>query len=121
MFHRWAEPLADGVARTVAEEIALRVPTDRVIAYPWRGLFGRAIQFQVVIVVVRFDGRPGGDITLDTRWRILGKNGDELAFKRSTVTESAAGSGYEPMVAAMNRALLALGREIASEIPPTRP
>jgi uncharacterized protein len=117
MFHRWAEPLADSIARTVAEEIASRVPTDRVIAYPWRGLFGRAIQFQVVIVVVRFDGRPGGDITLDTRWRILGRNGDERAFRRSTVTEAAAGSGYEPMVAAMNRALLTLGREIASEIP----
>ena len=121
MFHRWAEPLADSIARTVAEEIASRLPTDRVIAYPWRGLFGRAIQFQVVIVVVRFDGRPGGDITLDTRWRIVGRNGAELAFKRSTVTEAAAGSGYEPMVAAMNRALVSLGREIASEIPPMLP
>src|SRR5262249_8992959 len=26
MFHRWAEPLADSIARTVAEEIASRVP-----------------------------------------------------------------------------------------------
>ena len=121
MFHRWAEPLADSIARTVAEEIASRLPTDRVIAYPWRGLFGRAIQFQVVIVVVRFDGRPGGDVTLDTRWRILDRDGNELAFKRSTVIDAAAGAGYEPMVAAMNRALLSLGREIASEIPPMRP
>jgi len=116
MFHRWAEPLADSIARTVAEEIASRVPAERVIAYPWRGLLGRSIQFQVVIVVVRFDGRPSGDITLDTRWRILGRDGNELGFKRSTVIETARGSGHEPMVAAMNRALLFLGREIASEI-----
>ena len=115
-FHRWAEPLGDGIARTLAEEIAARVPTERVVAFPWRGVVARTLQYQVVVAVVRFDGRPGGDITLDARWRILGRDGNELAFRRSTVIETAAGSGYEPMVAAMTRALLALGQEIASEI-----
>ena len=116
MFHRWAEPLADSIARTLAEEIAVGVPTERILAFPWRGVVGRTIQYQVVVAVVRFDGRPGGDVTLDTRWRILGRDGDELLFKRSTMVEAATGPGYEPMVAAMNRALVSLGREIASEI-----
>jgi uncharacterized lipoprotein YmbA len=70
----------------------------------------------VVVAVLRFDGRPGGEVTLDTRWRILGRDGDELAFRRSTVIETAAGRGYEPMVAAMARALVTLGQEIAAEI-----
>jgi hypothetical protein len=116
MFHRWAEPLADGIARTLADEIGARVPTDRIVAFPWRGVVARVIQYQVVVAVLRFDGRPDGDVILDTRWRILGRDGDELAFRRTTVTEAVAGRGYEPMVAAMARAVVALGQEIAAEI-----
>ena len=116
MFHRWAEPLEDGIARIVADEIAARVPTEKVVMFPWRGVIARDLQYQVVIAVLRFDGRPGGDVTLDTRWRILGRDGKELVFKRSTVTEAATGLGYEAMVAAMTRALVALGGDIAGEI-----
>jgi uncharacterized protein len=116
MFHRWAEPLEDGIARVLAEEIGARVPTDRIVTYPWRGVVARTLQYQVVVVVMRLDGRRGGDVTLDARWRILGKDGNELAFRRSTMSETAAGPGYEPMIAAMTRALGALGQEIATEI-----
>ena len=116
MFNRWAEPLEDGISRILAEEISLRVPTERVVMFPWRGVVARVIQYQVVVAVVRFDGRPGGDVTLDTRWRILDRAGDELVFRRSTVVETAAGRGYEPIVAAMTRALVTLGQEIAMEI-----
>lgn len=123
MFHRWAEPLEDGIARVLAEEIGARVPTNRIVMFPWQGAVARAIQYQVVVVVMRLDGRRGGDVTLDTRWRILGKDGKELTFRRSTLSETATGAGYEPMVAAMTRALAALGQEIAADIrtmPPPR-
>jgi len=116
MFHRWAEPLEDGIARTLAEGIAARVPTERIVTFPWRGVFARAIQYQVVVAVLRFDGRPGGDVTLDARWRILDGDGKELMLKRTTLTEAAAGPGYEPMVAAMARVLATLGQEMAAEI-----
>lgn len=115
-FHRWAEPLEDGIVRILGEEIGARVPTERVIVFPWRGVVARTIQYQVVVAVQRFDGRPGQAVTLDTRWRILNRDGDELAFRRSTILEAAAGAGYEPMVAAMVHALGTLGREIAAEI-----
>jgi hypothetical protein len=116
MFHRWAEPLEDAIARILAEEIGARVPTERIVTFPWQGAVARTLQYQVVVAVLRFDGRPGGDVTLDTRWRILGRAGDELAFGRSTITEAAGGPGYPPMIAAMARALGTLGREIAVEI-----
>src|ERR671936_2230343 len=29
-FHRWAEPLPEGIARILAEEISARVPTERI-------------------------------------------------------------------------------------------
>ena len=116
MFNRWAEPLEDGISRILAEEISVRVPTERVVMFPWRGVVARVIQYQVVVAVVRFDGRSGGDVTLDTRWRILDRGGDELLFRRSTVVEPAAGRGYEPIVAAMTRAIVTLGQEIAAEL-----
>ena len=115
-FHRWAEPLEDGIARVLTDEIAARVPTERVVMFPWRGVVARDLQYQVVIVVLLFDGRPGGAVTLDTRWRIISRDGKELLVKRSTVTETATAPGYEAMVAAMTRALVALGGDIAAEI-----
>ncbi|HXJ82731.1 MAG TPA: PqiC family protein [Candidatus Methylomirabilis sp.] len=115
-FHRWAEPLENGIARIHADEIGARVPTDRIVTFPWRGVVARAIEYQVVLAVDRFDGTLDGDVTLDTRWRILGRNGDELAFSRSTITETVTGSGYDPMIAAMSRTLVVLGQEIATEI-----
>src|SRR5215831_10489356 len=109
-FHLWAEPLENGIARILADEIGARVPIDRVVMFPWRGIVAKAIQYQVVVAVDRFDGTLDGDVTLDARWRILGKNGDEVAFSRFTTTEKVAGSGYDPMVAAMSRTLVALSQ-----------
>ena len=116
VFNRWAEPLEDGIARILADEIGARVPTDRIVIFPWRGVVAQALHYQVVVAVMRFDGPQGGDITLDTRWRILGREGNELAFRRTTLTEPAGAPGYEPMIAAMHRALVTLGQEIAAEI-----
>jgi uncharacterized lipoprotein YmbA len=116
MFHQWAEPLEGGIVRILAEEIGARVPTERIVMFPWRGVVARVLQYQVVVAVMRFDGRPGGDVTLDARWRILGRDGDELVFRRFTMSETAGGPGYEPMVAAMTRVLVALGQEMAAEI-----
>ena len=115
-FHRWAEPLEGGIARIVADELGARVPTDRVVTFPWRGIVAQAIQYQVVIVVDRFDGSLDGDVTLDARWRVLGRKGDEVVFHRSTITEKIAGSGYDAMVAAMSRTLVALAEEITTDI-----
>jgi uncharacterized lipoprotein YmbA len=116
MFHRWAEPLEDGIARVLGEEIGARVPTERIVMFPWRGAVAQALQYQVVIAVLRFDGRAGAHVTLDTRWRILGQDGGELAFGRSTVVEATADSGHEALVAAMTRTVRSLGQEIAAEI-----
>ena len=115
-FHRWAEPLEIGIARILADELSARVPTDRVVMFPWHGSVARVIQYQVIVAVERFDGELDDNVTLAVRWRILGRNGDEVAFSRSTIMETVAGSGYDAMVAAMSRTVVALSREIAAEI-----
>ena len=113
-FDLWSEPLKDGAARVLGENLAILLRTDRVALLPWRG--SHPVRYQVAVDVARFEGAAGADVTLEARWRILGGDGKELALRRSTVTEGVGAPGYGDMVAAMSRALGALSRDIATAI-----
>ena len=113
-FDLWSEPLKDGTARILGEDLAILLRTDRVALLSWRG--SHPMQYQVAVEVARFEGAAGADVTLEARWRILGGDGKELALRRSTVTEVVGAPGYGALVAAMSRALGALSRDIATAI-----
>lgn len=115
-YHRWAEPLENGIAQVLANDLATQIGSERIAVFPWRGGIARVLDYQVAVVVLRFEGMPGGQVTLDARWRLVGRDGQELALKRSTMSEPAAGSGYQSLVVGMNRLLNALAREISAEI-----
>jgi uncharacterized lipoprotein YmbA len=93
----------------VGEDLSMLLRTDRVDVTQWRT--ARVDEFQVDVEVGRFEGSVGGDVVLDARWRVLGRDG-EVALKRSTIREATGKSGYGALVAAMSRALGALGRDI---------
>ena len=56
-FEQWAGPLADTIARVLSEDLALLIPTERVVLYPWP----RTIDpdYQVTVEVLQFDRGPG--------------------------------------------------------------
>ena len=116
MYHRWAEPLESGIAQVLADDLAQQVGSERIAVFPWRGAAARMLDYQVVVVVMRFEGSPGHQVMLDARWRLLGKDGKELVLKRSTINEPVTGNGYQALVLGMNRVLGTLAREIAAEI-----
>lgn len=116
MYQMWAEPLASGIAQVLADNLAVQIGSERIAVFPWRGAAARMLDYQVVIVILRFEGSPGRQVTLDARWRLLGKDGRELALKRSTISEPVTGDGYQRLVVWMNRLLSTLAREIADEI-----
>lgn len=116
MYHRWAEPLDSGIAEVLAHNLAPQIGSERIAVFPWRGGVARALDYQVIVVVLRFDGSPGREVTLDARWRLLDKDGQELLLKRSTINEPISGEGYHLLVRGMNRALATLAREIAAEM-----
>ena len=120
MYDRWAEPLESGIAQVLADNLSTRVGSERIAVFPWRGGVARILDYQVAIVVLRFDGWPGRQVTLDTRWRLLGRDGQELVLKRSTINQPISGEGYQSLVQAMNQTLAALAQEIAAEIGPGR-
>jgi uncharacterized protein len=114
--HRWAEPLENGIAQVISDNLAAKLGSEFITQFPWGSGVARTLDYQVVIAVLRFDGCSGRDVVLDVRWRLLGKDGHELAVKRTTVNEAITGGGYRAIVGGMNRTLARLAQEIAAEI-----
>ena len=114
--NRWAEPLESGIAQVLSDNLAAQLGSERITVLPGRGGVARLLDYQIVVVVLRFDASPDRDVTLDVRWRLLGKDGRELALRRSTLNEGISGGGYQSIVRGMNRTLARLAQEIATEI-----
>jgi uncharacterized lipoprotein YmbA len=112
--HQWAEPLKDGVTRVIAENLAVMIPTGAALVYPWRS--PRAVTYRVTLEIFRFDGTLGGPVVLNGRWRLLDKDGNELAFRTVTLDERPVDSTYAALVASHSRLLATVSRDIATAI-----
>jgi uncharacterized lipoprotein YmbA len=55
-------------------------------------------------------------VLLEARWRVLGRDRNELVLRSSTVREATGESGYLALVSAMNRSLGSLSWEIADSV-----
>lgn len=118
-YDQWAGSFEDNLIHVLAENIGARVPTERIYLYPWRTSL--PIDYQVVVDIVRCDGRLGGTIDLVVRWRLVdGGKKDVLAIKRADIREAVEGTGYEALVAAQSRALATLSGQIAEMIQAAR-
>lgn len=113
-FDRWAEPLKTGVQRVLADNLSALLGTSRVTAFPWGT--SQAVRYQVTVDLTRFEGVAGGAVVLGARWRILGSDGAVLLVKQATITEATGAAGSDALVAAMNRALGALSRDLAAAL-----
>jgi uncharacterized lipoprotein YmbA len=110
-FHRWAEPLDTAVTRLLAEELARRLASEQVVAYPQEP--GLAIDYRVLVEVVRLDGRVGESVDLVARWSVrAGDTGAVVATARADF-KVAAGNDMESFVTAHAQALAQLAAEIA--------
>jgi len=114
-FHRWAASLRDDFSSTLARNLSNILATDRVAAYPWTSK--TPVDVQVKIDVIRFDGRLGKSVVLETAWALFGENRTKpLLSTASVVSEKVEQNGYEGLVQAQSRAIAGLSREIAGAI-----
>jgi uncharacterized lipoprotein YmbA len=111
---QWAASLQDAVARVLAENLSLLMPTARVVLHPWSRT--TVIDQQVLLEVTRFDRMMGGEAVLVARWSLLGAAGQELTMRKARFSAPAGGPDYEATVTAMGRALEALSRDIAATV-----
>ena len=114
-FNRWSEPLKSSVSRVIAVKLSNLLETNRVFLLPRREK-SIPLDYQVTIDIARFDGELGGDANLTARWTIYDKSEKAILTKVSIITEASGGEGFEHLVAAENRALQMLSREIAEAI-----
>jgi uncharacterized protein len=114
-FDRWVGSFKDNLINVLADNIGFLLPTERIYLYPWR--LSVPIDYQVVVDIVRCDGRLGDAVWLEARWSIVG--GPEkklLKTNRSSIREPVSGADYAALVAAQSRALARLSQEIAEAI-----
>ena len=112
----WAEPLKDSILRVIGVNLSNMLQTTRIFKIPRRD---RAIPlaYRVALDIPRFDGTLGGDAQLVARWTLYkGQGEDALLTRVSIIAEASGGEGYEKLIAAQNRALHALSREIADSV-----
>ena len=110
----WAGPLADEVTRTLAENLSLALPTDRLATGSARRM-GPA-DYVVEIEIVSFERDSANNVHLIARWSVYRDDGRTLIAMRRTVYQAPAAADYGTTVRAMSRVLGDLGTDIAGTI-----
>jgi hypothetical protein len=108
-FHRWAEPLAAGVSRLLAEGLSARLQAQ-VVLLPASLPVERTLEIQVRDFKV-----SQGQCLLAVAWRIKGSN-PPSAWHRQTLLQPVQGEGYSAIVAAMGKAVDQLAEYIAEQL-----
>ena len=99
-FNRWASPLANNIARVVAENLVAMLGTPRVTMFPQTLAAGA--DYRVAIEVQRFDSTLGGAQGLDAVWTVTRAKDGKSQTGRTTVSEPATGrttTGSPPLIA----------------------
>ena len=113
-FDQWAASLHDTVPRVLAENLALLIPTERVVLHPWSRM--ATPDYQVTVDVTQFDAGPNGEVVLAARWRLLNAQEQELVLRTGRFTAAAGRQDYEATVLAMGQTLEALSQDIATTL-----
>jgi uncharacterized lipoprotein YmbA len=112
-FNRWAAPLGNAIANTVAGDLAVLLGTPNVAAAPLANLDP---DYQVTINVQRFESLRGEAALIDAVWTVQ-KTGDGPARPgRTLAREPVQGQGYDALAAGHSRALATLSADIAAAI-----
>jgi uncharacterized lipoprotein YmbA len=107
---RWASPLGDEIRGALAADLSTRLGTHDVHGLP------RAKDSKVVRVqfdVRRFDSEVGGNATLEASWSVRGA---EAASTCASRVSEPAGSSYDSLVDAHQRALAKAADQVAAAV-----
>jgi uncharacterized protein len=114
-FDRWAEALDINFSRVLAENLALLLPTARVVTSPWPR--ATPIDYQITVDVAHFLSQVGGESLLIADWTLFkGEGQHALMTGRSRFNAAAGGLDYAAIVAAMSQTVASLSREIATTV-----
>ncbi|MFA7405386.1 MAG: PqiC family protein [Pelobacteraceae bacterium] len=112
--HRWAEPLKSEIPRLIAESLGRLLGSNSVSSYLQHS--GSNPEYRVFVDIQRFESMPGQAVTVEAVWSLRRAGGGVLKTGHSLVREPVSAEGYDPLVAAYGRALLAVSRDLAKVI-----
>ena len=113
-FNRWASPLDDNIARTVAGDLTILLGTPRVVTGPLAPSLAPA--YRVAIDVQRFESVPGQNVVVDAVWAVQKGTTRGVRSGRTIAREPVDGAGFDALAAAHSRALAKLSADIAAAI-----
>ena len=123
-FERWGGSLDRQISSSLVATLRERLAPRQIAVVPWRSaVLSSGAAYRVTVSVSRFDGVPGQSVVLQARWELRTQGGgkeESLGVKEASVTEQMDGSGYDALVAAMQRALVHLGQQMADGIAAAR-
>ena len=112
-FNRWAAPLHDSIARTIAGDLSELLQTPDVAVAPFANFDP---VYRVTIDVQRFESVPGDSVRIDAVWVVRRAAGGRPSAGRTSWKEAVTGKDYEALAAAHSRALAKVSADIAAEI-----
>ena len=110
-YHRWAEPLPASFLTALVEDVARRIGSERVVAFPWNGR--PEIGCRVRGEVARFDADPGGEAVLIVRWLVSRGPENPGTTRRTRYQSSATPGDYASLVAALSETVSLFGADVA--------
>ena len=117
---RWAEPLKDQIARALAADLAAELPQARVLtSRDNASLAALTEQWRLTLDIRRLEVVPGEAVTLEAQWSLRLLSGPAAPGQAASrgghllLREPSEGAGMEAAVAAHDRLLARLARELA--------
>ena len=100
-YDQWAAPLYDMLPRVLVEDVALRLPSDRVVAFPQVG--DASFDYRIAVDVSRFDVDATGEATLAARWQLYARSAPRaLLVADETLQRRIEGRGYDAYAASLS-------------------
>jgi uncharacterized protein len=115
---RWGEPLDQGVARVLAENLQTLKIVGRVSTQPFRADEQR--DFEILVSVSACEGTTNGEVRFTAGWRILAPTGSAGTVAEGSFSASGLrwdGHDYGQLAAKLSEALGAMSRDIAAALP----
>jgi hypothetical protein len=112
-FNRWAAPLDDGIARAVADNLAVLLGTRKVAVAP---LADFDPDYRVTINVQRFESVQGKAVLVDAVWAVRRTGATQARAGRTLAREAVQDESFDALAAAHSRALATVSGDIAAAI-----
>jgi uncharacterized lipoprotein YmbA len=114
-FERWAEPLKDGVARVVTDNLAGLLEGMRIAVYPWRNQL--KTDYRLALTLSRFEASADGQATLTGWWTLYDTENRVVSIRTPVrLVGAAAGRKTDALVEGQSRLLAELCEEIAAAV-----